>query len=127
VDAFTDGDGLFFRTDQYRKKNFAAVTDGLSNTFMVGEDLPDMTHWYAWAHANGASATCAIAPNARRQDGTEYGRWDWPNRYSFHSRHSGGLQFALADGTVRFITDSIDLSVYRAMATIRGGEAVSAP
>ena len=50
---------------------------------------------------------------------------NWPERYSFRSRHPGGLQFALADGSVRFISDSIPLLTYRALATIKGAEVVS--
>jgi len=77
--------------------------------------------------ANTASSTCAIAPNAKRPNGSEYASSDWPNTYSFHSWHQGGLHFALADGSVRFISDSISLPSYRALATIQGGEAVSEP
>ncbi len=43
------------------------------------------------------------------------------------SRHPGGLQFALADGSVRFVSDSIALATYRALATRNGGEVVSLP
>ncbi|HEX4607279.1 MAG TPA: H-X9-DG-CTERM domain-containing protein, partial [Urbifossiella sp.] len=46
---------------------------------------------------------------------------------TFRSRHRGGLNFALADGSVRFISDSIDLGTYRALATIAGREVVSVP
>lgn len=44
----------------------------------------------------------------------------------FRSNHAGGGNFAFADGSVRLISDSIDLATYRALATIRGGELVSA-
>jgi hypothetical protein len=37
------------------------------------------------------------------------------------------LQFALADGSVRFVADAIDLPTYRALATARGGEAAAVP
>jgi prepilin-type processing-associated H-X9-DG protein len=103
------------------------ITDGTSNTFMIGEDVPSKNRWCSWPYANNAVGTCAIAPNARRPGGGEYDPGDWQNVYSFRSRHSGGLQFAYADGSVHFVSNSIDLSVYRAMATIRGGEVVSAP
>lgn len=41
-----------------------------------------------------------------------------------HSFHPGGAQFGIADGSVRFISDTIDLNNYRALATIQGNEAV---
>jgi prepilin-type processing-associated H-X9-DG protein len=53
--------------------------------------------------------------------------WDWPNVYSFRSRHSGGANFALADGSVRFVSDSISITLYRALASWQGGEAVTVP
>jgi hypothetical protein len=33
----------------------------------------------------------------------------------------------MADASVHFVPDSIDLALYRALATIRGGEVVSLP
>jgi hypothetical protein len=50
---------------------------------------------------------------------------NWPERYSFRSRHPGGLQFALADASVRFVSESIPLQTYRALATIKGAEVAS--
>jgi prepilin-type processing-associated H-X9-DG protein len=52
---------------------------------------------------------------------------DWPNVYSFRSRHTGGGNFCYADGTVRFVRDSIGLPTYYALATRSGNEAVSVP
>jgi prepilin-type processing-associated H-X9-DG protein len=59
-------------------------------------------------------------------------RWEgdssnWGVTYSFRSRHTQGLQFAYADGSVHFISQSIDIATYRAMATIAGGETLAAP
>jgi prepilin-type N-terminal cleavage/methylation domain-containing protein/prepilin-type processing-associated H-X9-DG protein len=122
-----DGDGIFFRADYRVKRRIASITDGTSNTFMIGEDIPEKNIHCAWPFANTATGTCAIAPNGKRANGTEFGAGDWPNVYSFRSRHPGGLQFALADGSVRFIADSIPLVIYRAMATISGGETLTAP
>ena len=38
------------------------------------------------------------------------------------SRHPGGLNVWLCDGSVRFVRDSIDLPTWRALATRAGGE-----
>lgn len=125
-DGLDDGDGVFYRTNWRAPKGLGAVTDGASNTFLVGEDLPDQNHWFAWAHANGTSGTCAIPPNVRYPADQDYS-WKWEYVMSFRSRHAGGVQFAHADGSVHFVGDNIDLAVYRAMATIRGGEVASLP
>jgi prepilin-type N-terminal cleavage/methylation domain-containing protein/prepilin-type processing-associated H-X9-DG protein len=45
---------------------------------------------------------------------------------AFRSLHPGGLNFAMADGSVRFIKSSINLFTYRALATRAGGEVISA-
>ena len=117
-----NGDGIFWRGDVRKgKMPLRYITDGTSNTFMIGEDLPDMVLWNAWAYSNGATATCAIPPN-NGDTTVAPGINDWPNRYSFRSRHPGGLQFAMADGSVHFIRQDIPQSVYRALATIRGDE-----
>ncbi|MBY0586290.1 DUF1559 domain-containing protein [bacterium] len=41
---------------------------------------------------------------------------------NFRSAHSGGLFIAMADGGVRFVTDSIDASTFAALSTIAGNE-----
>jgi prepilin-type processing-associated H-X9-DG protein len=43
------------------------------------------------------------------------------------SRHLGGVTIALADGSVRFIDDQIDLSLWRGIATQAGGETALLP
>jgi prepilin-type N-terminal cleavage/methylation domain-containing protein/prepilin-type processing-associated H-X9-DG protein len=123
------GNGLFWRAD-IRSGNMpiTAIADGTSNTLMVGEDMGIYVNWNWWAYPNGACGTVAIPPNVGNRigdpdvgfDGNKPGRW--PTRYSFRSAHAGGVQFALADGSVRLIRDSIPLAVYRAMGTRAGGE-----
>jgi prepilin-type N-terminal cleavage/methylation domain-containing protein/prepilin-type processing-associated H-X9-DG protein len=123
-----NGDGIFWRADiRQAPMTLAAVTDGLSNTYMIGEDLPEFIAWNAWAYPNGAVGSCGIPPNVGVSIaplGAAAGFGQWPTRYSFRSRHPGGLQFALADGSVRFVRDSIALNTYRATATRDGGEVI---
>ena len=47
-------------------------------------------------------------------------------QYGFRSLHPGGANFALADGSVKFIKDSIGVNVYRALGTRAGGEVIGA-
>jgi prepilin-type N-terminal cleavage/methylation domain-containing protein/prepilin-type processing-associated H-X9-DG protein len=122
-----NGDGIFWRADiRFKPLTLLGITDGTSNTYMIGEDVAELILWNAWAYPNGANGTCAIPPNT----GVTIpplgpaNAGDWPTRYSFRSRHPSGLQFAMADGSVRFVRDSIPLGTYRAYATIRGNEIV---
>jgi prepilin-type processing-associated H-X9-DG protein len=117
-----------FGTYHSRKFTLLSVTDGTSNTFMIGESLPSRSLWTgAWAYSNNVSGTCAIFPNAPDVTGQTFALNDWPDNYSFHSKHTGGLQFALADGHVTFIGNTIDMPTYRALATRNGNEAAQVP
>ena len=46
--------------------------------------------------------------------------------YAARSRHPGGVMTGFADGSVHFVTDEVDLSVWQGMASIAGGEVLSA-
>lgn len=116
------GDGIMFRSDWRVWQSLSRVTDGLSNTFMIGEDLPEKDRWCSWPYANNAYATCAIPPNVAPIAGHDYSPGFWPNVLGFRSHHPRGLNFTLADGSVRFVNSDVSLRIYRAMATIVGKE-----
>jgi prepilin-type N-terminal cleavage/methylation domain-containing protein/prepilin-type processing-associated H-X9-DG protein len=121
-----NGTGIFFRTDITRPRTMVGISDGTSNTLMVGEDLPDRNIHLAWPYCNGATGTAAIPLNTSLPGTTPlYDPADWPNVYSMRSRHSGGANFALGDGSVRFMSSSININTYWAMSTINGGEVFS--
>jgi prepilin-type processing-associated H-X9-DG protein len=49
-----------------------------------------------------------------------------PNQWaSARSRHTGGVNVCLADGSVRFVSNGVNLITWRAMGTKNGGEVVS--
>ena len=121
----TNGNGMFFRADFLRKLSLIQITDGTSNTLMIGEVIPGMDNHTSWPYANNSCATCGIGPNSMQLSGLPYPSSDWPNVYSFRSRHAGGILFALADGSVRFINDTIPIASHRALCSIIGNETVA--
>ncbi len=116
-DGMSNADGILWRVDVYYGISAASVRDGLSNTFLVGEDLPEHNRWCSWPYASHAYGTCAIPPNYIHTN-----TYSWENTHSFRSAHPGGLNFAMADGSTRFTSQTIDLRVYRALSTRAGGE-----
>lgn len=108
---------------------FAQITDGMSNTFAVGEcvgafcitqNLASQS-WGTTAHPiNYMNAS--LAANLPTQANP---RWD--ESIGFRSFHPGGCHFLFCDGTVRFISDNIDGVNYRALASRANGETVTLP
>jgi prepilin-type processing-associated H-X9-DG protein len=45
----------------------------------------------------------------------------------YKSEHSGGAMFAMGDGSVHFVNDSIDFQLYNALGTRAGREAAALP
>lgn len=116
--------GLFYRNNYQEPVTFKSITDGLSNTLMVGEDMP-LHNWHSAAfYANGDYASCHAPLNYKPEPPVPA---DWPNMMGFRSEHPGGVHFALADASVHFISDSIDPFLYRALSTRNGGETAVLP
>jgi prepilin-type N-terminal cleavage/methylation domain-containing protein len=120
------GNGVIWENN--RPLRLTDITDGTSNTIMIGEALTGKDYQNAWCHMDNAIATCSYPPNAKNPaTGKDYPPDQWWNRYAFTSAHPGGVQFAMTDGSVRFLADTIDLAVFRALGTRAGGEVAQAP
>ncbi len=133
-------DGVLFGNSRVR---IADVTDGTSNTLLVGERPPGSTGdmfgwWYAgvgqdfWGSCDMVLGVrelkvttavpvedCSVGPyNFRR--GVD---WNPCDSFHFWSKHPGGANFLFVDGSVRFLSYSAD-AVLPALATRSGGEPV---
>src|SRR5436190_9172228 len=119
-----------------------AITDGTSNTMLLSEILgtsseQDGRGVWIWPGMGGNSFTAKFPPNSPGTDviGGCPGSYSGPanmkcvqNRAngnvwaSPRSRHSGGVNVAMADGSVRVVVDSVPLATWQAIATISGQE-----
>jgi prepilin-type processing-associated H-X9-DG protein len=115
--------GMFGRWE--KGFTFAAVTDGLSNTVMVGETIPSHYMWNGAFCPNFPVSGMTIPFNLKESDNGAHTNW-W--RVSgFKSYHPGGANMMLGDGSVRFFNQGIEHRTYANLGTRSGGEAVSAP
>lgn len=104
------GTGVFFHMSHVK---LADVKDGLSNTFFVGER--SAKHGYStWLGAvtGGEEAIARILGIADHPPNAEGGHLD-----DFSSQHPQGTNFLLGDGSVRLISETIDLQIYQSMST----------
>lgn len=128
------------------------ITDGTSNTFMLGEAEPDpdllaisttrepinagrKDHWGIagddmdlnrgddWSECGGSTA---VQINYRKPTTPLADTPEWgAYEVSFGSKHSGGANFTGADGSVHFVTENISPEIFSAMGTRAGGEVES--
>ncbi len=118
--------GLFYRNSGVTKITLVAITDGTSNTLMVGEDVPSENIHSAAYYSNGDYCSTHAPLNFfPTPPGSQAG--NWPLVMGFRSRHTSGANFAMADGSVRFIPQSIDRLLYQRLSTRAGGEVATLP
>jgi prepilin-type N-terminal cleavage/methylation domain-containing protein/prepilin-type processing-associated H-X9-DG protein len=134
--------GAPFRVSQAQK--LTDVPDGTSNTLLASEavqgrnaDLRGFTWW-----GYGCGFMTQLGPNSASPDVLQEAGYcvnGLPNPPCFgpyttaqpitlaaRSRHSGGVNAAMGDGSVRFVTDNVDLiNVWRPLSTSQGGEAIN--
>jgi prepilin-type N-terminal cleavage/methylation domain-containing protein/prepilin-type processing-associated H-X9-DG protein len=116
----TGANGIFWREGSMVTPG--SVTDGLSNTFMAGEQIMAASQWNTWVHGNQSLASTALPLNYSPDPPTTL----WTSTYSFRSEHPSGANFAFCDGTIRFVKATIDFRVYQALSTRNLGEVIPA-
>jgi prepilin-type N-terminal cleavage/methylation domain-containing protein/prepilin-type processing-associated H-X9-DG protein len=120
----TGCNGIFYRNVYQEPITFAKILDGTSNTLMIGEDVPIENNHSAWAYSNGDYASCHGPINFFPKPAQAN---NWWNVMTFRSRHAGGANVCFADGGVRYLRQSINHDLYRALSTRKGGETVTIP
>ena len=126
-------------------RRVAEITDGLSNSIFVAEDSgrDERMHqrhvyvdpldgqkrrFWRWAEPDNAfGVSKGINNNRSPQNGPATCPWDTNNCGPFEevfSFHAGGAHVLLGDGSVRFLSESLDLGTLRALVTRNGREVV---
>lgn len=118
------------------------IIDGTSNTLLIAEvlqgkerDLRGFTWW-----GDASSFTAYLPPNSTQPDRIytagycenlpqlnlpcDVSTGSAPTMFAARSRHPGGVQVTLCDGSARFVAETIQIDTWRYLATARGAEVV---
>ncbi len=118
-----DGNGVLFNRS---KIGVAQITDGSSNTMLFAEVSGSPGRGWEWSWG-GPLVDTRITPNGPGTwvgDMTALNERETYTAQGASSYHVGGIQIALCDGSVRFISENIDFGTYRSLATRAGGEVI---
>jgi prepilin-type N-terminal cleavage/methylation domain-containing protein/prepilin-type processing-associated H-X9-DG protein len=122
---------------------FNTFLDGLSNTMLAsevivgqGQDLRGFSWWgdaatfQAFSTPNSTFPDVIFSPyyciNKSPNPPCVGATTALPDTYAARSRHPGGVNVAMGDGSLRFVKDSINVRTWRAMSTTQGRELISA-
>jgi len=123
------------------KVNLKDVTDGTSHTFIVGESSWDTGPQRIWMAGGGSKTNLQTFVYTSKNvywplnTACRYAKIDNPGRpcpfsnndVSFGSNHKGGCFFAMCDGSVQFINESVELAILKSLASRKSAENFSAP
>jgi prepilin-type N-terminal cleavage/methylation domain-containing protein len=122
--------GILGRDSRVRIAN---VTDGTSNTLLVGEISNPGGDGASWVRGIAFGTTVSAANGMSASKNINFGinvlltplSANQFNDISFSSYHVRGAQFTMADGAVRYLSENINTSVYKAVASRDAGEATN--
>ena len=121
--------GIFYPSSHIRLRD---VTDGSSNVFMIGETrYSPLAGNYAgsWAASPDRNIPFSLVAADQPINGstsnpaTNSNMWTIMSRY-MGSNHEGGCHVAMADGSVHFISENIDLALFRNLGARNDGTPV---
>lgn len=139
------GDKYLFGENSSVTPEMATNSDGLSNTFAIGETTRYHVNGaaFAWAYRNWVMT--GIDPAHPNNPGinlwhlpTVHPTWENPPYTPVIGRtrtwwaagasmHTGGANFCFGDGAVKFISDKTDAATLRALSTMANGDIASVP
>ncbi|MCU0959958.1 MAG: DUF1559 domain-containing protein [Pirellulaceae bacterium] len=117
------------------------IPDGTSNTIAIGEIRPkcgDHPYYNPWSHWNSIWMATVAPINWPTCGGEQGGKDDstggaedcrhfrtWNMSMGFKSRHPGGAGFVFADGSVHFLSQTIDYMTYQRLGERRDGQPIT--
>jgi prepilin-type N-terminal cleavage/methylation domain-containing protein/prepilin-type processing-associated H-X9-DG protein len=127
-------------------ERFGTITDGLSNTLMMSECITISSTGNDWGgplsdgttslggqafegwntpNTHNPDEEARVIPPASALNGNPMPTWVSDTQlqsFAARSKHMGGVNASLCDGSVRFFPNSIELEVWRALSSAQGGE-----
>ena len=122
--------------------DFASILDGLSNTLLTseviigqGRDLRGFSWW-----SDACQFTTYLTPNSPLPDRIYTSTYcnnirpnppcavsttTDPTMFAARSRHPGGVEAGKCDGSIDFVSETIDIATWRALSTSQGGETIN--
>jgi prepilin-type processing-associated H-X9-DG protein len=120
------------------RRRFADITDGTSNTFLLAECAGRNMFWFngqrqvgtksngPWAHPNGRIQVGGCDPtNPTATSGPK--ALNCINDKEIYAFHPGGANACMADGSIRYISQTIKLDFVYALLTRERGDPVPDP
>ena len=108
--------------------------DGTTNTLLLGEQLPAYAPHFMYFHSALNTGSTNPPPNYLKIAPIEcphrIGPYDpslphcQGELVGFNSKHPGGVNMALVDGSVRFISDAIDYTVWQYLGMRSSGQVI---
>jgi len=136
--------GIFGDCSKGAVVTIAGVTDGTSATLLAGENVAEWAASLVWADGQQTYGSTVIPMNWRTNlhdgqvdddgttcqmssfgPGTPHCYYNMSYSMGFKSRHPGGANMGMCDGSVRFLKATTNISVQCALGSRNGGEVIS--